>query len=98
MSISVIGPTFKDLAENVNKNIANISYIFIGRSAGYIGGSLLGGTLFDCMNPLLLLAFSMLVTAFGMFAIPFCNQALLLTLFMSSIGMSMGVLDTETCH
>lgn len=41
-----------------------------------------------------LTGFSMLVTAFGMCAIPFCKQALLLTGLMSSIGMSMGVLDT----
>ncbi|XP_038583792.1 sodium-dependent glucose transporter 1 [Micropterus salmoides] len=94
MSISVLGPTFEDLAVNVKKNISNISYIFVGRSAGYIGGSLLGGILFDCMNPHLLLGFSMLVTSFGMCAIPFCKQALLLTGLMSSIGMSMGVLDT----
>ncbi|KAM4522867.1 sodium-dependent glucose transporter 1 isoform 2-T4 [Odontesthes bonariensis] len=94
MSISVLGPTFEDLAVNVNKNISNISYIFVGRSAGYIGGSLVGGLLFDCMNPHLLLGFSMLVTAFGMYAIPFCKQAVLLTGFMSCIGMSMGALDT----
>ncbi|XP_054617425.1 sodium-dependent glucose transporter 1 [Dunckerocampus dactyliophorus] len=94
MGISVIGPTFEDLALNVKKNISNISYIFVGRSAGYIGGSLLGGILFDCMNPNLLLGISMLVTACGMCAIPFCKHALLLTGFMSSIGISMGILDT----
>lgn len=94
MSISVLGPTFEDLAVNVKKNISNISYIFVGRSAGYIGGSLLGGILFDCMNPHLLLGFSMLVTSVGMCGIPFCKQALLLTGLMSSIGMSMGILDT----
>lgn len=94
MSISVLGPTFEDLAVNVKKNISNISYIFVGRSAGYIGGSLFGGMLFDYMNPHLLLGFAMLVTSFGMCAIPFCKQALLLTALMSSIGMSMGVLDT----
>lgn len=94
MSISVLGPTFGDLAVNVKKNISNISYIFIGRSAGYIGGSLIGGILFDIINPHLLLGFSMLITAFGMCAIPFCKQALLLTGFMSCIGISMGVLDT----
>uniref|UniRef100_A0A672LNQ1 Major facilitator superfamily domain containing 4B n=1 Tax=Sinocyclocheilus grahami TaxID=75366 RepID=A0A672LNQ1_SINGR len=55
MAISVLGPTFEDLAVNVNKNISNLSYIFVGRSSGYIGGSLLGGILFDCMNPHLLL-------------------------------------------
>lgn len=36
----------------------------------------------------------MLITAFGMCAIPFCKQALLLTGLMSVIGISMGVLDT----
>ncbi|XP_037607651.1 sodium-dependent glucose transporter 1 isoform X1 [Sebastes umbrosus] len=94
MSIAVLGPTFEDLAVNVNKNISNISYIIAGRSAGYIGGSLLAGILFDCMNPHLLLGFSMLVTSVGLCAIPFCKQALLLTGLMSSIGMSMGILDT----
>ncbi|XP_059212403.1 sodium-dependent glucose transporter 1 [Centropristis striata] len=94
MSISVLGPTFQDLAVNVKKDISNISYIFVGRSAGYIGGSLFGGILFDCMNPHLLLGFSMLVTSVGMCGIPFCKQALLLTALMSSIGMSMGILDT----
>ncbi|XP_034756865.1 sodium-dependent glucose transporter 1 isoform X2 [Etheostoma cragini] len=94
MCISVLGPTFQDLAVNVKKNISNISYIFVGRSSGYIGGSLLAGIFFDFMNPHLLLGVSMLVTSFGMCAIPFCKQALLLTGLMSLIGMSMGILDT----
>ncbi|XP_031141521.1 sodium-dependent glucose transporter 1 isoform X1 [Sander lucioperca] len=94
MCISVLGPTFEDLAVNVKKDISNISYIFVGRSSGYIGGSLLAGILFDFMNPHLLLGVSMLVTSFGMCAIPFCKQALLLTGLMSLIGMSMGILDT----
>ncbi|KAK1888856.1 Sodium-dependent glucose transporter 1 [Dissostichus eleginoides] len=94
MSISVIGPTFEDLAVNVNKNISNLSYIFVGRSAGYIGGSLFGGLLFDCMSPHLLLGCSLLVTSVGMCAIPFCRQALLLTCLMSSIGVTTGILDT----
>lgn len=38
--------------------------------------------------------FSMLVTAFGMFAIPFCKKALILTALMSCVGISMGFLDT----
>ncbi|KAL0967346.1 hypothetical protein UPYG_G00251090 [Umbra pygmaea] len=94
MSISVLGPTFRDLAINVNQDISNLSYIFVGRSSGYIGGSVLSGILFDCMNSHLLLGLSMLVTAFGMFAIPFSKTAILLTILMSSIGVSMGFLDT----
>lgn len=55
MAISVLGPTLEDLAINVNKNISNLSYIFLGRAAGYAGGSLLGGILFDIVNPYMLL-------------------------------------------
>lgn len=94
MGISVVGPTFEDLAINVNANISNISHIFVGRASGYIGGSLLGGILFDHLNPHLLLGFSMLLTAFGMCAIPFCKKAFLLTIMMACIGAAMGVLDT----
>uniref|UniRef100_A0A8C5Q4X4 Major facilitator superfamily domain containing 4B n=1 Tax=Leptobrachium leishanense TaxID=445787 RepID=A0A8C5Q4X4_9ANUR len=55
MAIAVLGPTFPDLAENVESNVANISYIFVGRSCGYLGGSVLGGILFERMNQHLLL-------------------------------------------
>ncbi|XP_043531306.1 sodium-dependent glucose transporter 1-like [Chiloscyllium plagiosum] len=59
MSIAILGPTFKELATNVDKNISEISYIFVGRSLGYVGGSLIGGILFDCTNPHLLIGNSM---------------------------------------
>ncbi|KAF7253402.1 Sodium-dependent glucose transporter 1 [Varanus komodoensis] len=94
MAIAVLGPTFQDLATNVNKNVSQISYIFVGRSMGYFGGSLIGGILFDCMNAQLLLGLSMLGTALGLYAIPWCRQVLLLTAMMSVIGFAMGVLDT----
>ncbi|XP_051951397.1 sodium-dependent glucose transporter 1-like [Xyrauchen texanus] len=94
MAISVLGPTFEDLASNVNKNISDLSYIFVGRSSGYAGGSLLGGILFDSVNPYLFLGFSLVITAFGMCGTPFCKQAWLLTALVSSVGMSMGVIDT----
>ncbi|XP_034621750.1 sodium-dependent glucose transporter 1 isoform X3 [Trachemys scripta elegans] len=55
MSIAILGPTFQDLAANVNKNVSDIYYIFVGRSLGYLGGSVIGGIIFDCMNPHLLL-------------------------------------------
>lgn len=55
MSVSVLGPTFNDLAQNVNSSISNISYIIVGRATGGIGGCLIGGILFEWMNPHLLL-------------------------------------------
>uniref|UniRef100_A0A8D0CE21 Major facilitator superfamily domain containing 4B n=1 Tax=Scleropages formosus TaxID=113540 RepID=A0A8D0CE21_SCLFO len=92
--ISVLGPTLGDLAINVKQNISNISHIFLGRSAGSMGGSLLAGFLLEVMNHHILLGFSMLLTAFGMAAIPFCRNAVLLTALMSCIGISMGSLNT----
>ncbi|XP_009075125.1 PREDICTED: sodium-dependent glucose transporter 1, partial [Acanthisitta chloris] len=86
--------TFPNLAANVRKNVSDIYYIFVGRSLGYLGGSVLGGVLFDCMNASLLLALSLLATTAGLYAIPWCKEALLLTILMSVIGGSMGILDT----
>ncbi|NXU18639.1 MFS4B protein, partial [Pardalotus punctatus] len=94
MSIAVLGPTFPNLAANVRKNVSDIYYIFVGRSLGYLGGSVVGGMLFDCMNANLLLALSMLATMAGLYGIPWCKQSLLLTVLMSVIGGSMGILDT----
>ncbi|NXO76594.1 MFS4B protein, partial [Sitta europaea] len=95
MSIAVLGPTFPNLAANVRKNVSDIYYIFVGRSLGCLGGSMVGGVLLDCMNaPTLLLALSMLGTTAGLYAIPWCKESLLLTILMSIIGGSMGILDT----
>ncbi|KAM9382185.1 LOW QUALITY PROTEIN: sodium-dependent glucose transporter 1 [Phaethornis superciliosus] len=94
MSIALLGPTFPNLAANVRKNVSDIYYIFVGRSLGYLGGSVVGGVLFGCMNPHLLLALSMFGTTAGLYGIPWCTQSLLLTALMSVIGGAMGILDT----
>ncbi|KAM4771750.1 sodium-dependent glucose transporter 1 [Rhinophrynus dorsalis] len=94
MAIAVLGPTFPDLAANVNSSVANISFIFVGRSMGYLCGSVLGGVLFERMNQHLLLGVSMLMTAVCLYAVPWCKKAVLLTVVMSIVGMSMGFLDT----
>nr|XP_030123614.3 sodium-dependent glucose transporter 1 [Taeniopygia guttata] len=94
LSIAVLGPTFPTLAANVGKNVSDIYYIFVGRSLGSLGGSVVGGVLLDCMNASLLLALSMLGTMSGLYAIPWCKESLLLTILMSVIGGSIGILDT----
>ncbi|NWW04141.1 MFS4B protein, partial [Oreocharis arfaki] len=93
LGVAVLGPTLPNLAANVHKNVTDIYYIFVGRSLGYLGGSVVGGVLFDCMNASLLLALSMLATTAGLYAIPWCKEPLLLTALMSVIGGSMGILD-----
>ncbi|XP_053316019.1 sodium-dependent glucose transporter 1 [Spea bombifrons] len=94
MAIAVLGPTFPDLAENVESTVSNISYIFVGRSLGYLGGSVLGGILFERVNQHLLLGISLLATAAGLCVIPWCKKALVLTAIMLVVGTSMGFLDT----
>ncbi|EDL87831.1 rCG64211, partial [Rattus norvegicus] len=94
MTVAMLGPTFPDLARNVNRNISSLSEIFVGRALGYLCGSVVGGVLFDCMNHFLLLGMSMLATTVGLYLIPFCKTATLLTAMMSVFGVSFGALDT----
>nr|XP_040139152.1 sodium-dependent glucose transporter 1-like [Ictidomys tridecemlineatus] len=88
MCIAILGPTFQDLARNVNRNISSLSLIFVGRASGYLCGSLIGGVLFDCMNHFLLLGLSLLTTAVGLYLIPFYKRAVLLIIMMSVYGAS----------
>ncbi|ERE84309.1 sodium-dependent glucose transporter 1A-like protein [Cricetulus griseus] len=55
MSLAILGPTFQDLAENVNRNISSLSLIFVGRASGVLCGTMIGGVLFDHMNQYFLL-------------------------------------------
>ncbi|XP_052019040.1 sodium-dependent glucose transporter 1C [Apodemus sylvaticus] len=94
MTVAILGPTFPDLARNVNRNVSSLSEIFVGRALGYFCGSVVGGVLFDCMNHFLLLGMSMLTTTIGLYLIPLCKTATLLIAMMSVFGVSFGALDT----
>lgn len=94
MSVAILGPTFQDLATNVNRNISSLSLIFVGRAFGFLSGSVIGGVLLDIMNHFLLLGVSMLTTTVGLYLVPFCKKAVLLIVMMSVFGVSAGVLDT----
>uniref|UniRef100_A0A2K5DA98 Major facilitator superfamily domain containing 4B n=1 Tax=Aotus nancymaae TaxID=37293 RepID=A0A2K5DA98_AOTNA len=94
LCVAIIGPTFQDLATNVNRNISSLSFIFVGRAFGYLSGSVIGGVLVDVMNHFLLLGVSMLATTVGLYLVPFCKTAVLLTIMMSVFGTSIGILDT----
>lgn len=94
MSVAILGPTFQDLAENVNRNISSLSLIFVGRASGYLCGSMIGGVLFGCINHFLLLGVSLSATTVGLYLMPFCKTAALLIVMMSVFGVSMGILDT----
>nr|KAF6506537.1 major facilitator superfamily domain containing 4B [Rousettus aegyptiacus] len=94
LSLAIVGPTFQDLAANVNRNVSSLSFIFVGRAFGYLSGSVIAGVLFDSVNHFLLLGVSLSATAVGLYLVPFCKTAVLLTVMMSVFGISMGILDT----
>nr|XP_021512876.1 sodium-dependent glucose transporter 1C-like isoform X1 [Meriones unguiculatus]XP_021512878.1 sodium-dependent glucose transporter 1C-like isoform X1 [Meriones unguiculatus] len=94
LSVAILGPTFPDLARNVNRNISSLSLIFVGRASGYLCGSMIGGVLFGCINHFLLLGVSLSATTAGLYLMPFCRTAALLIVMMSVFGVSMGILDT----
>ncbi|KAL6043775.1 hypothetical protein STEG23_018542 [Scotinomys teguina] len=94
ISVAILGPTFQDLARNVNRNISSLSLIFVGRASGFICGTVIGGILLDYMNHFLLLGVSMLATTVGFYLIPFCKKAVLLIVMMSVFGVSVSVVDT----
>ncbi|XP_023930621.1 sodium-dependent glucose transporter 1-like [Lingula anatina] len=92
--IALPGPTLIDLREQVQTTVQYISYIFSGRSAGYLGGSILGGIVFDHMNHHLFLSAIMLLTAVATFLLPFVKKLWLLAFAMAAQGIAMGCLDT----
>uniref|UniRef100_A0A8C8U0Y2 Major facilitator superfamily domain containing 4B4 n=1 Tax=Peromyscus maniculatus bairdii TaxID=230844 RepID=A0A8C8U0Y2_PERMB len=94
LSVAILGPTFPDLARNVNRNISSLSFIFVGRASGYLCGSMIGGVLFGCINHFLLLGVSLSATTVGLYLTPLCRTAVLLVVMMSVFGISMGILDT----
>ncbi|GAB1295041.1 Major facilitator superfamily domain-containing 4B4 [Apodemus speciosus] len=81
MTVAILGPTFPDLARNVNRNVSSLSEIFVGRALGYFCGSVAGGVLFDCMDHFLLLGMSMLTTTIGLYLTPLCANVLILALW-----------------
>ncbi|XP_013366296.1 PREDICTED: sodium-dependent glucose transporter 1B-like isoform X1 [Chinchilla lanigera] len=94
LAAAILGPTFQDLASNVNQNMSSLSQIFVGRALGYLGGCAICGILFDRINQFLLLGVLMLVTSVAHYLIPLCKTAALLIVMMSVTGIGLGILDT----
>ncbi|XP_012888248.1 PREDICTED: sodium-dependent glucose transporter 1C-like [Dipodomys ordii] len=94
LGAGILGPTFQDLATNVNRNISSLSLIFVSRASGFLCGSMIGGVLLDHVNHFILMGISMLVTTASLYLTPFCKTAEILIGMMPVFGASIGVLDT----
>eukprot|EP00057_Strongylocentrotus_purpuratus_P003977 XP_003727775.1 PREDICTED: sodium-dependent glucose transporter 1 [Strongylocentrotus purpuratus] len=94
LCLAILGPTLLSLQKHLDTTLPKISWVFAGRSVGYLFGAILGGMLFQSFNPLFLLSVVLFLCGIGVLAVPFVTSVLVLAVSISSVGISMGVLDT----
>ncbi|XP_072165409.1 sodium-dependent glucose transporter 1A-like [Diadema setosum] len=94
LCVAVLGPTLLSLKEHFETILPKASLVFTGRSFGYLCGAVLGGMFYDRFNPLFLIGLTLFLCGGGFFLTPFVNSLLFFAIFMSTAGVSMGVLDT----
>lgn len=88
-----LGPTLTALAHQTRSTLAAASFLFTGRSLGYLLGSLQGGRLYDHMRGHPLMASVLLTMALIMFAVPLVPALWLLALMLLILGTAEGALD-----
>lgn len=94
LAIAVLGPTLQDLQVQLQTDLPHISYIFTGRSAGYVAGSILGGIVFERYHPLMLIAITLGMSGIGLIVTPYAQQLIISVITISFVGAAMGALDT----
>jgi MFS transporter, FHS family, Na+ dependent glucose transporter 1 len=88
-----LGPTLPGLAEHTRSRLAEISSLFVARSLGYLGGSLLGGRLYDRMPGHPVMGTGLLLMAGMMGLAPLTRQLWMLTAAILVLGVAEGALD-----
>jgi len=93
LAAAILGPSLPDLAERTRALLSQISVLFIGRSAGYLVGSLLGGRLYDRLPGHLMLGGSLLLISVALALTPVIPLLWLLALVLILLGMAEASID-----
>ena len=93
LAASMLGPSLPFLASQTRTQLSEISFLFTGRSLGYLLGSLQGGRLFDRLPGHPILAGVLLVMALMMMLVPAIPVLWLLTGLLFVLGVAEGALD-----
>lgn len=88
-----LGPTLPGLADQTHTHLEEIGNLFIARSLGYVGGSLLGGRLYDRWLGHPIMALSVFLIAAMFMGVPFLTHLWLLMLILFLVGVGEGVMD-----
>jgi len=93
MGVAALGPALPSLAEHTGSTLSRISLVFTATAAGYLLGSLAGGTLFDRLPGHWVLG-AVLALMAGMAAlIPMAGSLWLLTLLFFFFGVAQGIVE-----
>jgi FHS family Na+ dependent glucose MFS transporter 1 len=92
----ILGPTLAGLAAQTGATLSQISVVFVVRSAGYIGGSLLAGRAYDRRPGHPILALAVVALAAGMALTPLPPWLWLLAALMCMVGVAEGLIDVGT--
>ncbi|MBE0695792.1 MAG: MFS transporter [Anaerolineaceae bacterium] len=93
ISMSSLGPTLPDLAQNTRATLSAISILFTARALGSLAGSVLGGRIYDHLRGHQVMAI-MIVAMAGLTALtPFVPLLWLLTAVLFITGAVQGVLN-----
>ncbi|RME74976.1 MAG: MFS transporter [Chloroflexi bacterium] len=88
-----LGPTLPGLAAHTGVDLADISALFLARSAGYLTGALFGGRLFDRLPGHPMMAAVLVVMAVTMALTPLVPLLWALMAVLLVLGMAESVLD-----
>lgn len=88
-----MGPTLPALADHTHSHLNEISFLFTGRSLGYLAGSFLAGRLYDRIPGHRVMAGALLLLALMMISVPLIPLLWLLTIALLVLGMAEGAVD-----
>jgi FHS family Na+ dependent glucose MFS transporter 1 len=93
LASAALGPSLPGLAEHTRSRMAEISILFVARSSGYLGGSLLGGRLYDRIpgHPVMGAALALMAGTLGL--APLLASRWLLVAVILLLGLAEGALD-----
>lgn len=93
LSVSLLGPALSELRDRSGADIGSIGILFVGQSAGHIGGAVLAGRLYDRFVGHRVFAGALFLLAFGMLTVPFLDT--LPPLFVAFVVIGAGAAGVD---
>lgn len=93
LTAASLGPTLLGLADQTGSQLSQISFLFTTRAMGYLGGSFVGGRLYDRLPGNRTLAIALLSASAILALVPTTPMLWALTVVMLALGFAEGVID-----